>query len=161
MDPSMEFDLDQIFPEELIIPDELANDAEAAKNACLPEKSKKRYYKALSCFENWCTTNNVVAITEDILMAYFYQLSKKFKPSSLWAYYSMLKGTLKVKMGVDISSYNQLSAFLKQNGKGHKPKTSKVFTEEEMKRFIVEACDEAWLDVKVSYFHYSQCFSSC
>lgn len=25
------------------------------------------------------------------------------------------------------------------------------FTEEEMKRFMIQACDEAWLDVKVSF----------
>lgn len=86
-DVPIEFDLDEIFREVVLpVPDELANDTDATKNACLPEKSKRRYYKALSCFENRCTINKFDAITEDILMVYFYQLSKRLKPSSLRAY---------------------------------------------------------------------------
>lgn len=84
-------------------------------------------------------------------MGYFQQLSEKYKPSSLWAYYSMLKGTMKETFNIDIGRYHQLSGFLKQKAKGYKPVQSKTFSEAESARFFNEAPDSDWLDVKVSF----------
>lgn len=102
-------------------------------------------------------------------MAYFTELQKSRKPSTLWAIYSMFK--LKVCVNIDISLYHSLTGFLKQKSKGYAPKKAKHFTETELKRFLDNAPDVAWLDVKVttlfnifpfSFFHsFVHCSGCC
>lgn len=72
----------------------------------------------------------------------------------------MLKKTLNIKEKVDISSYSSLSAYLKVASQDYEPKQARIFTEEEMQRFLDSAPDDLWLDVKVSslfiyFFHFS------
>ncbi|KAJ3659528.1 hypothetical protein Zmor_011212 [Zophobas morio] len=71
--------------------------------------------------------------------------------SSLWSYYSQLKKMLSVKENIDISRFHQVSAFLKQHSVGHRPKKSKVFTLEEMERFLDNASDDVYLLQKVIF----------
>ncbi|KAJ3628600.1 hypothetical protein MTP99_015898 [Tenebrio molitor] len=56
---------------------------------------------------------------------------------------------LSVKENIDISRFHQVSAFLKQQSVGHRPKKSKVFTLEEMERFLDTASDDEYLLLKV------------
>ncbi|KAB0800183.1 hypothetical protein PPYR_05923 [Photinus pyralis] len=44
-------------------------------------------------------------VNENILLAYFSELSKQGKPSCLWTYYSMLRYMLRVRENLDISRY--------------------------------------------------------
>lgn len=129
-------------------------DAEAAcaQGECLPATSKHRYNKIFQEFEKWRQLKQVKIISEKLLLEYFNEMSRKYKPSSLWAYYSMLKSTIKMNCDVDIASYHRLSEFLKTKGAGYKPTKTKVFTEQELAKFISDAPDGEWLDRKVSLY---------
>ncbi|KAJ8980605.1 hypothetical protein NQ317_017366 [Molorchus minor] len=63
----------------------------------LPEKSRRQYQNAYQQFKEWCETNKARKISENVLLAYFAEKSKKVKSSTLWAIYSMLKSTLLLK----------------------------------------------------------------
>ncbi|KAH0813878.1 hypothetical protein GEV33_008913 [Tenebrio molitor] len=90
------------------------------------------------------------SFSENILMTYFGELSKKKKPTSLWTQYSMLRSTLSVHHDVDISKYLRLKALLKRKSLGYKPKRSKTLTSLEINRFLNEAPDEKYLFTKVA-----------
>jgi hypothetical protein len=47
-------------------------------------KSRKKYDKAYQQLEDWCREKRVRDITEEILLAYFEQKSRKLKGSTLW-----------------------------------------------------------------------------
>lgn len=115
----------------------------------LPKKSKDRYERMYNEFQSWRRINGAVCFSERTVLAYFSSLSKTNKPTTLWAYYSMLKSTLNIHHGVDISSYPKVTAFLKRESEGYRPRKTKVFSEAEMQSFISDAPDEEWLDVKV------------
>lgn len=123
----------------------------------LPPVSKTRYNKIYDHFQKWNKEHSLGArpISQTVVMDYFADLSEKSKPSTLWAYYSMLKATLRCNDDIDITTWSKLTDFLKRKNVGYKPFKSKVFTEDEVNKFINEAPDEYWLDVKVSLFSYS------
>ena len=62
----------------------------------------------------------------------------------------MLKSTIQNNHNVDIA-YVRLIAFLKQNGKGFVQKKSEVFNPEDVRKFLVDAPDDTFLDLKVDY----------
>lgn len=102
-------------------------------------------------FKKWQSGYCVAIISSNLIMTYFHTLEgNKYKPTSLWAFHSMLKATLRVNDNVDISAFHQVTAFLKGKSAGYKCVMAKVFNEEEIKHFIDHAEDLAWLDVKVS-----------
>lgn len=78
-------------------------------NNLLPEKSKKIYEKEYKNFETWCIQSGVTKYTENVLLAYFFTISKNKKASTLWSSYSMLKSCILIK---NISSFLKLIAFL-------------------------------------------------
>ncbi|KAJ8913110.1 hypothetical protein NQ315_000567 [Exocentrus adspersus] len=57
-------------------------------------------------FDNWRKKRGLGegAITEEVLLAYFFNVEKLFAASSMWTKYSMLKSMLKVHKGIDISN---------------------------------------------------------
>lgn len=124
-----------------IIPEAIIKAAESAAFETLPALSKERYLKAYDAFEAWKKFNNVQGCSEQIMMAYFYEMSKIKKPTTLWATYSMLKSTIKVKENLDVSKFYQSSAFLKSNASGYLPKKSEVFLESEIDQFLNLASD--------------------
>ncbi|KAJ8973037.1 hypothetical protein NQ317_004061 [Molorchus minor] len=65
-------------------------------------------------------------ISENVLLAYFAEKSKKMKSSTLWAICSMLKATLNVKENVDFKKCTKLIPYLKNLSVGNHPKKSKV-----------------------------------
>jgi hypothetical protein len=89
--------------------------------------------------------------TEDVCLAYFFEKSN-YKSSSLWSFYSMLRSTLLVRNGIDISKYLKLQAYLKRQCDTYKPKKSKVLSKSEIDKFITEAPDDTYLMIKVNYF---------
>ncbi|KAJ8922304.1 hypothetical protein NQ315_004246 [Exocentrus adspersus] len=56
----------------------------------------------------WKKTNNVQQFSENVILLYFKELSSKYKSSTLWAQYSMLKSTLNIKHDMNISNYQVL-----------------------------------------------------
>jgi hypothetical protein len=63
---------------------EIEESAALAVNELLPVKSRKKYDKAYQQFEDWCREKRVRDITEEVLLAYFEQKSRKLKGSTLW-----------------------------------------------------------------------------
>lgn len=138
-------------------PPEILIEAQNASDSLLPLKSKDKYMLAYASFIQWKTSKNANSFSENVFMAYFSELANKYKPSSLWCIYSMLKSTVRTKNGIDIKSYTNLIAFLKRRSDGHISRKSKVLTSTEVEKFIKEAPDNQYLATKVSsttYFMY-------
>jgi hypothetical protein len=116
----------------------------------IPTKSKMRYETAFKTFEQWLNEKGV-PINEKTLLAYFVLRTATLKsPASLWAEYSMLRTMINLNQGIDISKFAKLIAFLKKKNTGYRPKKSKCFTKEEMRKFLKEAPDDTYLLMKVT-----------
>ncbi len=126
--------------------------AEESTKNLLPEKSKGRYNQVYKFFMDWRLQNKVKSFSENVMMAYFGEIAKKYKPSTLWCMYSMLRMQISMNHDVDISKYCKLTSFLKRKNDGFKPKKSKILTAEEINRFLLEAPDEKHLMNKVSKY---------
>lgn len=131
------------------IDSDIENGAEAALATLVPGKSKKLYEETYKKFDSWCAEKNVGHITEKVVLAYFSKLSSIYKPSTLWSNYSMLRTMIYLNKNVDISKFTNLIAFLKRKASGYKPKKSKIFTKQEIVRFMKEADDKDYLLAKV------------
>lgn len=145
--------------------DEYSNDSDEFLNDCtppnikecaniatlelLPSKSREVYERAYGRFMEWRMQNNTTSFSEDVIIAYFANLSRTLKPSTMWGQYSMLKATLVVKNNIDIKKYPKLIPFLKRKADGFLPKKSKTLTKEQFNKFICEAPDEKYLMTKV------------
>ena len=129
-----------------LIDDEIARNA---FNDLLPENSKERYELAYEKFKNYKKQILTTSSSEDILMAYFTQLKEKYKPSTLWNHYSMLKKTLNLKEKINIAQYSALTSLLRKEAKGFQSKGAKVFTVAQMNKFLQEAPDIQYLTHKV------------
>ena len=115
----------------------------------LPSISQAKYNSAYSNFQKWNMAKGTTPITESVLIKYFMELAEQNKPSSLYAFYSMLKATLRINDSINISSWSRLRDYLKSQYSGYKPGKAKPFTRKEIEKFIYEAPDEKWLDLKV------------
>ncbi|XP_037024950.1 uncharacterized protein LOC119066533 isoform X1 [Bradysia coprophila] len=130
-------------------------DAEAADSfnkttyQALPPVSQAKYQNAYQVFQKWNKSNGWCAISEDLLMKYFVELNAKSKPSTLFAIFSMLKATFRINDDIDIAKYSKLIEYIKGRNASYKPAKAKIFTDEEIERFVNEAPDDRWLDVKV------------
>lgn len=121
----------------------------------LPEKSKIKYEKQYNFFMEWCEKKNVTKYTEPVLMQYFTEKANIFKSSTLWTMFSMLRATMIIKLNVNIGNYKKLSTFLKKNAVGYESHKTKIFTGDEINRFLTEAPDEVYLLMKVYNVLYS------
>lgn len=134
------------------IPAEILEDAEKLRQGLLPPKSKEKYEAEFNTFMAWMETNKVKKVNESVMLSYFGQLSEKFKPSTLWSKYSMLRATLNLSdKCIKLESYSELAAFLKRKSAGFKSKKAKVFTPEDVKKYLQEAADQDHLEKKVNY----------
>ncbi|XP_063370769.1 uncharacterized protein LOC134659092 [Cydia amplana] len=116
----------------------------------LPTKSKEKYITTYENFISWRKEKNITSFCEDVLLLYFEEISAKYKPTSLWAFYSMLKCGLKRRHNVNIKEYSKLRAFLKKLSKGYEKEVKKVLTFENVEKFIDEAPDDKYLATKVA-----------
>ncbi|XP_044264585.1 uncharacterized protein LOC123011281 isoform X2 [Tribolium madens] len=135
----------------IFVPEDVMNEALEAVGKVVPVKSKILYEKEYNCFCNWRNIKNARGVDEKIILAYISERSKTVKSSSLWSYHSQLKKMLLVKENVDINRFHQVKAFLKQHSVGHRAKKSKVFTGEELERFLDTAPDDKFLLLKVVF----------
>lgn len=114
--------------------------------------SDKRYKQLYNKFQAWKASQSETSNLEAVVVSYFKEIVGK-QVSTLYASFSMLRTTLKVNDNVDIGTYPALRTLLKEADlNGYKSNRSKAFTEDEIKKFINEAPDETWLDVKVIEF---------
>ncbi|MGH9701080.1 MAG: tyrosine-type recombinase/integrase [Candidatus Acidiferrales bacterium] len=131
-------------------PPQLRDAAESLEQGLLPEKSRTRYENVYHIFKSWCAQKGVKkAVSETVILAYFSELAKTKKPSTLWSTYSMLRTTLNIKDKVDISKFPKLLAFLKRQNQGYKSKKSSTFSFENIEAFLKNAPKEM-LTIKVA-----------
>lgn len=129
------------------------NIRKVAKNVSLdllPKRSKQLYTAAYNAFKKWRRANGTNSFCEDVLLAYFFDMSKKYASSTLWSTYSMLRTTINTFDHVDISKHQKLIAFLKKQHSGYKAKKSSVFTKEQISKFLNEAPNDVHLSRKVA-----------
>ena len=89
-------------------------------------------------------------------MAYLEEKQKTLAPPTLWSIASMLKKTLLAYHNVNISEYGKVMPFLKQNQVGYKPKKAKIFTKEQIDKFLLMAPDDDFLMKKVCFIVFFQ-----
>ncbi|XP_045473469.1 uncharacterized protein LOC123679936 isoform X1 [Harmonia axyridis] len=133
-------------------PPNLTDAANSVISNLSPEKSRRKYENAYQQFKEWCEANEARKISENVLLAYFAENSKKLKSSTVWAIYSMLKAKLNVKENVDFEKFTKLVPYLKKLSVGNHPKKSKGLTREEVDQFIRKSDDETYLLVKIYNF---------
>ncbi|XP_051172337.1 uncharacterized protein LOC127288739 [Leptopilina boulardi] len=136
---------------EKILPQSVFDAANQEVENLIPDKSKAQYEIYYQKFIDWKNTQSIKSSNElTVLLAYFNELSNKYKTSSLWNIYYMLKKMLIVKEEVDINKYHLLIAFLKKKSSGFISKKSKVLTSQEVKKFLKDAPDEIHPVTKVA-----------
>lgn len=138
------------------VPEAITKEALSVVSSLLPEKSAARYEREYADFKEWQEINNVTVVTENVLLAYFNQLSTRFRPSSLWSKWSMLKSCLEIKENIEvrrfifilemlpkkntflfvICRFHKLFAFLKRRSERYVPKKAKVLTKEQVEKFL-------------------------
>lgn len=133
----------------LCTPPEMRVAAQASIENVLPDKSKKKYEKCYEEFVQWKLSKKAIT-SENCLLVYFQDVVDKYKPTTAWSMYSMLKCMIKIKENIDISKFHKLIAKLKKHAIGHESKKAKVFTAEEIHKYLFEAPDEIHLANKVS-----------
>lgn len=114
-----------------------------------PEKSRRHYQMVYNSFTEWRQANDTVSFSEDTFLAYFKDMTKKYKSSTLLTHYSMLKSALNSKHNINIEPYARVRAFLKRHSEGYQPRKSQAFTEDEINKFINKAPDYRYLAIKV------------
>ncbi|XP_045765066.1 uncharacterized protein LOC123867182 [Maniola jurtina] len=129
-------------------PPDIEDKKTSFENLLLP-KSREKYKKTYEDFIKWKTEKKVNSFSENAFLAYFNDLSKDKRPSTLWCEYSKLKTTIRLKENVNIGDYANLSTFLKRKSQGFMPKKSKVLSGNNIETFIKEAPDEQYLLEKV------------
>lgn len=100
------------------LPREIIEAANAAAMNLLPNKSADKYVQAYEKFVLWQKEKKIDSFSESVMLVYFNELSANYQSSTLWSVYSMLKSTINVNHGVDISTYQKLKAFLKKKSVG-------------------------------------------
>lgn len=115
----------------------------------IPERSKKYYDYAYNSFMNWRSSKNINSFTENDVLAYFEEMTEKYKSSSLWSHYSMLRSKLIINHNIYIEKYSKLREFLRRKNQGYQAKKSNPLTPDEIYKFIEEAPDKKYLATKV------------
>lgn len=128
---------------------EICAEIQEVLDETLPEKSLNRYKHTYNAFTKWQNSKGINSFDEPFLLNYFYGLSKSQKPSTMWTRYSILKSTIMCRHNIDISKYSRLMAFLKRKSVGFKSNKTKMFTIEELNKFLLEASDDLYLAMKV------------
>lgn len=132
-------------------PPEIQEAAATVVRDLMPQKSKEKYLKAYETFLEWKNERKSKSLSENVFIAYFSELSKRAKPSTLWAIYSMLKCTILMKHNLNLKNYKTLTAMLKKQSDGYITKKSKVLTASDVKTFLNEAPDREFLVIKVFF----------
>lgn len=128
----------------------LMEEAESIALDLLPKKSGEVYMKSYERFIQWKITKNIKedCLSEAVMLVYFKSIQSKYKPSSLWVEYSMLRAMIARNHNIDIK-YPKLIVFLKKYSVGYQPKKSKVFQAVDVNKFLTEADDLNNLLMKV------------
>ena len=133
------------------------NKSRKSERRCHKEEAKKARYKKSqkTTREKSGKTKTeekaIKSFSENVLLAYFGKLADKYKPSSLWSRYAMLKSTLNINYNVSIESYPKLRALLKRKSDNYYAKKARTFSVDNITQFIAKAPDEIYLATKVNH----------
>ncbi|KAJ3659299.1 hypothetical protein Zmor_010995 [Zophobas morio] len=108
--------------------DEIASIASKAKVTLLPSKYRSVYEETYNAYKRWCLKKQIKKTDENAILASFATDLASHKASSLWSKYSMLRTTIDLKEGVDISKFPSIIPYLKREGEGYTAKKSLVLT---------------------------------
>ncbi|XP_011164289.1 uncharacterized protein LOC105199064 [Solenopsis invicta] len=128
---------------------ELAEVANSARVDTLPKISRNKYDAAYSAFTEYKKQHKTPATTQNVLCAYFKELSNTHASSTLWNRYSMLKAEIKAKENISIESYTDLIAFIRNQAVNYTPKQSEILTKDDVRKFLEIAPDREFLAAKV------------
>lgn len=129
--------------------DEIKNIAATVKDSLLPSKSRHLYEETYNAYRKWCSNKKIKTTCEDSILAYFNSDLSRYKSSSLWSKYSMLRSTINLREGVDISKFPSVIPFLKRKGEGYKPKKSLILSKDHIDEFLIKADNKEHLFNKV------------
>lgn len=115
----------------------------------VPDKSRMKYDRAYQDYRKWCVINNIETTTEDSILTYFTTDLAPYKSSTLWPKYSMLRSTIKLFEGIDISTFPSIIPYLKSKGDAHKTTKSLTLSKEHVDKFLAEADNKQHLLNKV------------
>lgn len=133
------------------LPDSILEAAAEANLELLPAISKQRYERQYDHFIQWARQKGTTNFKkEEVLLAYFLELSKVMRPNTLWSRFSMIKAVMKLRENFNIGQFYKLITFLKKQSVGFSPKKAKVFNKEDIAKFMVEAPDDVYLLIKVA-----------
>ncbi|XP_046479949.1 UTP--glucose-1-phosphate uridylyltransferase isoform X2 [Neodiprion pinetum] len=127
---------------------ELLEAADNVRVELLPQQSRELYWSTYNAFIEWKDANRVKTISESVMLTYFGVLANKYKPSTLWTKYSMLRSTIKIKHNIKVKKFTRLLAFLKQKSNGYEAKKSKALTLDNVKKFLSDAPDKTYMVTK-------------
>jgi len=135
----------------LATPPELCDVSEQMAEELLPRKSTKVYKKSYDNFMAWKETKKAESFSQRVLLAYFNELSRKYKPTTLWSEFSKLKTMIQHNHQIDIN-YTDLKRFLKraEHDADGETKKAHTFSSDDIERFLNTAPDDPWLAIKVS-----------
>lgn len=86
-------------------PPELREEAKKVGNHLIPQKSASLYELSYKSFNDWKNSRGTKITSENVLLAYFGELKKKYKPSTRWSQYSMLKAKIQQEENINIAIY--------------------------------------------------------
>lgn len=135
-----------------LTPPELVEKYKDALVELLPPKSKEKYDRVYKDFLAWRESYGGESFSERVVLAFLMEKKRNVAPSTLWAISSMLKATLLSYQNINIGNYPKIVPYLKRNSVGFQPKKAKVFTHEEVDKFLMEAPDDSFLMKKVFNF---------
>lgn len=145
----MDLDVDFDFIEGSEIPVDLLIDSSTAKTQ-LSERSENKYNETYTYFRQWKENKKHDKITEFVMLEYFQELAEKYKPSTMWATFSMLKTKILENDNVMIGNYENLLKFLRLKSAGFKSKESSYISPDVIKEFMTKAPDSLFLATKVN-----------
>ncbi|KAJ8911007.1 hypothetical protein NQ315_011272 [Exocentrus adspersus] len=123
--------------------DEIRSVAAAAKDSLLPSKSKHLYEETYNAYRKWCCNKKIKSTCEDSILAYFNSDLSRYKSSSLWSKYSMLRST------INLLNFQVSFLFSKGKVKDINRKKSLILTREHIDEFLIKADTKEHLFNKV------------
>jgi len=136
--------------DETLTPPELKRIAATVKLQAVPKKSKEIYLKHYLEFREYLKEHKTESISENTLLAYLQHLLETRSVSTCWTIYSCLKKMIRINDGLDISRWPMLTDVLKTKSATHQKKKAKVFTREEIDRFLKDAPNDQFLEDKLA-----------
>ena len=104
----------------------------------IPETSKDKYDFYFSLFLGFIADYDVEvdAVNEELLLAFFKDMSDFYAPNTLWTIFSCVKKKLLIHTSIDIGKFPLVTQYLKKKNDKYLPKKALTFEPDEIKSFL-------------------------